>query len=79
MIDDQLAVSIEKVGERLLAVRAVEHAVLYDPDPRQLALLLAEFIVGFGKLVFLRQMRPARSELLFSCNESVVHHGFTSL
>ena len=37
VVDDELALVLEELGERLLALRAFEDVVLLDPLPRQLA------------------------------------------
>src|SRR5581483_2056873 len=60
VINDQLAASCEEVGERCLALGAVENVVLFDLDPGQLAPLPAEFIPLPGKLLLF-------AEQLFSC------------
>src|SRR5262249_32788637 len=44
VINDQLAPSVEKLGECRLPFRPVENVVLLDLDPGQLAPLPAEFI-----------------------------------
>src|SRR5262249_3831865 len=44
VVDDELAATLEEVGERLPAARALEDVRLVDPDPRQRAPLSAELV-----------------------------------
>src|SRR5580658_2998014 len=78
MIDNQLAASTEEICERLLAVGAVEHVVLLDLNPWQLAQLPAQFIVGPGKFLFFRQMRLACGDPLFAGHGWMVHGSVSS-
>jgi hypothetical protein len=65
MNDDQLAASVEKIGERFLALRSVEDIPLLHSDPRQRAALPAQFIPGPVNFLFLHQMRLAGDEPFF--------------
>ena len=60
MIDDQLAAAAEQVGQRLLAVRSVEHVILLDLDPWQFAALGAEPVARVRQFLFMGEMRLAR-------------------
>src|SRR6516164_2177042 len=62
VLDDQLAAPLEKVGEGYLAPRPVEDIGLLDLDPGHLAALPAQFVARPGKLLLLRQQRPARDQ-----------------
>ena len=64
VVDDQLAVFAEKLGQRFLAVRAIEHVILLDFLPGQLAALAAERVARARKCFFLREMRLAGNEPL---------------
>ena len=55
VLDDELAAPVEQVGERLLAVRAVEHVVLLDLDPGQRATFGAQLVAQAGEFLFLAQ------------------------
>jgi hypothetical protein len=44
--DDELAAAVEKVEQVGLAVRALEHVVLVDPDHGQLAPLAVQGVPG---------------------------------
>src|SRR6266511_4854098 len=74
MHDDQLAASIEEVGERLLAVRPVEAIPLLHPDPGQLAALPAQLIAQPGEGLLLAQVLLARREPLVSRHDAVGLH-----
>jgi hypothetical protein len=62
VIDDQLALAAEQIGERLLAVRGVEHVVLVDLLPRQLAPFAAQRITRARERLFVGEMRLAGSK-----------------
>src|SRR5438105_1719684 len=81
MLDDQLAAAVEQVGERLLALRTIEHIGLFDLDPWQVAPLRAQLVAQTGEFLFLGQMRLARGQPLLSRDNPMVHHrsiSFTS-
>ena len=44
MINDQLAASVEKVGQRLLATRPFKNIFFLDLDPRELTAMPAHFV-----------------------------------
>src|SRR5262245_9492349 len=78
MIDDQLAASGEEVGERLRAVRPVEHVTFFDLNPGQVAPLGAQLITQPGELLLPRQMGLAGDKPLFLRHDwVVVHHSFS--
>src|SRR2546422_5573121 len=74
MIDNQLAASGEKVGQRLLAVWPVEHIGLLHLDPGQFTALGTQLIAQPGEFLFLDQELLARGEPLVSRYDSVVLH-----
>src|SRR5439155_20664317 len=74
VIDDELTTPVEEVGERLLALGAVEHVILLDLEPRQLTPLPTELITQPGELLFLCEMRLARLEPFLSGHDLVARH-----
>src|SRR5260370_29100551 len=72
VVDDELAPLAEEIGERLLAVRAVEDIRRGDLLPRQLAPLPAEVIAETGEFLLLFQMRRARGNPRFMRDDRVV-------
>ena len=66
MLDDQLDAAVEKIGERLLAVRPVEDILLLDLDPRQLAPSGAELVAQPGEFLLLDEQCLARGKPLIS-------------
>src|ERR1700738_3442131 len=74
MINDELAPPGEQVGERLLAVRPVEHVALLDPLPRQLAPLPAQVVTHPVELLLLGEQRLARLEPLRRRDDFVAGH-----
>src|SRR6059036_262757 len=74
MIDNQLAASGEKVGQRLLAIWPVEYVVLFHLDPGQVAPLGAQLIAQPGEFLFLDQELLARGEPLVLRYDWVVLH-----
>ncbi|MGA9006212.1 MAG: hypothetical protein WB495_04800, partial [Xanthobacteraceae bacterium] len=44
VIDDELALAAEQIGQGFLAVRPFEHVFLFDLFPGQFAALAAEFV-----------------------------------
>ena len=67
MINDQLSASVEQVGERFFAVWSVEHVVLLDLDPGQLATLGTQLIAQPGEFFFLLKCR-FRAAIHSSCD-----------
>ena len=55
MINDQLTASAEEIGQRLLAVRAVEDVFLVDLDHRKFATRGAERVSLACEFLFSRQ------------------------
>jgi len=66
VVNDQLAVLAEQVGQLQFAVWAVKLVVLVDFDLGQRAALGAEAVAFFGEGLFVGQMLFARSEPFFS-------------
>src|SRR5690606_12324954 len=65
VVDDQLAVAAEQLGERLAAVGAVELIGLVDPDPGQRTALGAELVALAGEGLFPQQVLAARAQPFF--------------
>jgi hypothetical protein len=64
VIDDELALAAEQIGEGFLAARPVENIGLLDLYPRQLAPLFAERIALSGEFLFRGEQRLARLQPL---------------
>src|SRR5947209_10273767 len=62
MMDDQLAVAAEQLGEPLLSCRSVEDILLLDLHPRQRAPLRVDQIAHPGERLLVFQMRLARGK-----------------
>jgi hypothetical protein len=62
VIDKELVLAAEQIGERLFAGRSVEHIGLVDLHPRQVALLGAQRIARLGEFLFLGEERFAGFE-----------------
>ena len=73
VLDDELAASVEQVGERPRAVRRVEHVGLVQPDPGQRAALGVEFVAHPGEGLFPGQELLAGREPLIARYDLVVH------
>ena len=65
MLDDELAVVAEQVGEPLLALGRVEHVGLLDLHPRQFAPVCCDHVAHAGERLLVLQMPLARGEPLF--------------
>src|SRR6266568_2415599 len=59
MIDEQLALRAEQLGEGLFAVRSLEHVRLVDPLPGERAAQPAHLVLGTGELLFFREQLGA--------------------
>ena len=68
VIDNELALAAEQIGERHLARRPVENVFLFDFDPRQLATLKVQFVAQFRELLFLNQKLLAGDKPFFLRN-----------
>jgi hypothetical protein len=66
VLDEELAASVEQVGERDLAFRRVEDVLFLNLHPRQLAALPAQLISQPGKFFLLGE------QLLAGCDPFVV-------
>jgi hypothetical protein len=73
MIDDELASAVEELRQRLLPVRPLEHVILRDGLPRQIAPLLAQLIAQAGEFLLLQQ------QLLARLGPSLARHDFVML
>src|SRR5690349_16855355 len=60
VIEHQLALSIKKVGKRLLAAGSLEYIILLNLFPGQFTPLPAEFVAQPGKFFFFRKKLLAR-------------------
>jgi hypothetical protein len=74
VIDDQLALAAEQVGERRFAVRGVEHIFLFDFFPRQFAAFLAQRVARLCKRLFVGEVRLARGGPVVVRNDLVRLH-----
>src|SRR6476660_1559805 len=75
VVDDELTVAAEEVREADLPVRCVEHVVLLDADPRQLAALASEFVALPRELLLLRQVSAAPLDPLLLGHDPMRGHG----
>ncbi len=75
VIDDQLALAAEQVGQRLLAVRSVEHVSLVDLHPGQLASFFAQRVARFRERLFLGEMRLAGGKPFVLGDDAMRFHG----
>src|SRR5207248_2087989 len=71
VVDDELAASVEKFGERLAAVAAFELVFLIDRLPRQRAPRGRELVATARERLFLRQQLPARGEPFLAGHDRV--------
>jgi len=62
VVDDQLAATVEQIGQRFLASGPFEQIGLVYFDPRQFATLPAQFVAGVSESLFSFQERFARGE-----------------
>jgi len=62
VIDNQLAASAKKIGERFFALRPVKRILLFDFFPWHFPPLLAQFIAQPRKLLLLLQQFLARRQ-----------------
>src|SRR4051812_48616979 len=62
VIDEELAVGAEEVGEGNFSLRGVEGVILFDFYPRQLAALGGELVVETGEVFFFGEKGFARVE-----------------
>ena len=75
VIDDQLALAAEQVGQGFLAARPVEHVSLVDFHPGQLAPLFAQRIARAAKSFFLGEVRLAGGEPFVLGDDAMRFHG----
>ena len=62
MIDDQLAASLEEVGDRLRAIQTIKAVWLLDLDPGELAPLATSLITQPGQFLFFCEQFLASNE-----------------
>src|SRR5437660_11749282 len=74
MLDDELAAAGEQISQRLLAVWTLEHIVLVDPYPRQLARLATHGVLGLEQLLLLGQQRATGGDPFVPGNDFVALH-----
>ena len=75
VVDNELAPAGEQVRKRLGTARALEHVLLLDLLPRQLAPLPAQFVANPAELLFLRQQFFALRDPILIGNHLVIRHG----
>ncbi len=78
VVDDELAVAVEEVGERLRPVGPVEHVALLDLDPGQGLPFGPEPVEIARDLLLPRQMRSPSREPFLSGHDAVLHGGRVS-
>ena len=78
MLNEQLAASLEKIGQRFAAIRALEHVVLLDANPRQFAPPGTDLVPQPGKVFLLLQELFADNEPLLVGNNRVKFEAFGS-
>ena len=66
VVDDELAVVAEQLGQRLLSGRGVEHIVLFDLHPGQLAPFGAHHVAHARQRLLVLEMRLARFDPRFA-------------
>src|SRR5439155_19083128 len=79
MLDDQLAASLEQIGESFLTIRPVEDITLLDLDPGQCPPLGAQPVAQPGEFLFLAQKLGTRRQPLFLRYGRMLLHGFALL
>jgi hypothetical protein len=62
MIDDQLALAAEQIGQGLLAVRRIEQIILLHLFPWQFAPFAGQRIAGAGERFFLGEVSLTRGD-----------------
>src|SRR5262249_43968737 len=77
VVDDQLAAAVEQVGERLLAVRALEDVLLLDRLPGQGLPLPGHLVAGARELLLLSKELLARLEPLVGADDAHMPSGPT--
>src|SRR4029077_9607636 len=76
MLYEQLATAIEEIGQSLRAVWALEHVVLLDGNPGQIASPGIDFISQPGEFFFLLQEFHSGNEPLVAGNNRVMFEAF---
>src|SRR5258706_11270515 len=78
VIDDELALTREEIGERLLSLGAVEDILLLDFFPRECAAFAAQHVALAREGLLQREEFPARFHPLVVRNDAVRAHSFAS-
>ena len=73
MIDEELAVIAEEIGERLFAFGRIEDIGLVELDPRELVPFGAQLVAGSGEDLLLSEERLARGKPVFPRYNFVLH------
>src|SRR4029450_6875593 len=77
MLDEELAASVEQIGQCHLALRRVEDVLLLDLHPGQRTALGGQSVARPRQLLLLRHERLASSEPFFARDDSgAIHRGF---
>ena len=71
MIDDELAATVEEIGERLLSMRTVEDIRLLDTYPGQRTALGGQFVVLAHEVLLACQESAALGEPLLPADDGV--------
>ena len=72
VIDDQLALSVKKLRQRLFPLWSLEHVFFPYRLPRQVPSLLVELVLQSRELLLLRQERLARRKPLLVRNHCMI-------
>jgi hypothetical protein len=74
VINDQLTLAAEQIGQGLFARRRIEHIISVHLFPRQLAALLAQGVACPGKSLFLGEVGLARRDPFIVADDPVRFH-----
>src|SRR5712675_695180 len=78
VVDDELALAREEIGERLLSLRAIEDVLLLDFFPRKLATLAAQRITLAREGLLQHEKFPARFHPFVVGDGTMRAHSFAS-
>src|SRR5690242_14692933 len=74
MVDDELALLVEQIGERATSVRSLEHVFLLDRHHGQFATLGAQCVALTGQLLFLDEQPLAGGGPLVTRSDFWLRH-----
>jgi hypothetical protein len=64
VINDQLAATVEEIGQRFFAIRSVKNVLLLNSNPWQFASMPAHFVAELRQFLLTRQQILARDQPL---------------